>query len=129
MEAVYLDCGARKPQLKRNPLGARTMTLAAPIHEAPLGTRVLQGMGLAAFMTVFRAVFSGERVEFKDSVLLLVVVSVGGGAGGVVYYVTDAWRAGGGPLKTTANVVSLLAYCAVTLLAVYIVYLLGGFPD
>ena len=24
MEAIYLDCGARRPQLKRNPLGGRT---------------------------------------------------------------------------------------------------------
>jgi hypothetical protein len=105
------------------------MAVEAPIHDAPLKTRVLQGMGLAAFMTVFRVLFSGEKVGFKERALLLVVVSVGGGAGGVVYYATDAWRARGGALKTTANVVSLLAYCAVTLLAVYVVYLLGGFPE
>ena len=110
-------------------LGARTVAVEASIHDAPLKTRVLQGMGLAAFVAVFRLVFLREIVGFKDRVLMLLVVSVGGGAGGVVYYATDAWRARGGVLKTTANVVSLLAYCAVTLLAVYVAYLLGAFPE
>jgi hypothetical protein len=105
------------------------MPVEPHFHDAPLKTRVLQGMGLAAFMTMFRIVFSGEKMRFKERLLLLVVVSVGGGAGGVIYYATDAWRARGGALKTTANVVSLLAYCAVTLLAVYAVYLLGAFPE
>jgi hypothetical protein len=105
------------------------MTVEAPLHDAPLKTRVLQGMGLAALMTVVRVVFSGSDVGFRERVLLLVVVSVGGGAGGVIYYATDVWRARGGALKTTANVLSLLAYCAVTLFAVYVVYLLGGFPE
>jgi hypothetical protein len=35
MEALYLDCGARRPQLKRNPLGrCRALTRTAFDHLA-----------------------------------------------------------------------------------------------
>ena len=35
MEAIYLDCGARRPQLKRNPLGCTITDLHALAHGRP----------------------------------------------------------------------------------------------
>ena len=99
-----------------------------PVHSASLGTRVLQGAGLAAGMTMFRMVAGGAGFSLGARVMLLLVVGLGGGAGGVVYYATDPWRVRGGVLKTTANVVSLLGYCLVTMLALYAAYVLGLFP-
>ena len=97
------------------------------VHNAPLRTRLLQGAGLAAFMTVFESVARGDRGTLAERIGLVLVASAGGAVGGVVYYATDAWRARGGILKTTANVLSLLAYCFAVALVVWGVYELGGF--
>jgi hypothetical protein len=35
MEAIFLDCGAGGPQLKRNPLGCTITDLHAPAHVRP----------------------------------------------------------------------------------------------
>jgi hypothetical protein len=77
---------------------------------------------------MLRVVGGGAGFSFKARVLLLVVVGIGGGAGGAIYYATDRWRVRGGGFQTLANVLSLLAYCFVTLLALYLAYLLGAVP-
>ena len=106
------------------------MTHSGPIHEAPLLTRILQGAGLAAALTVFR-VFAGFGPRRSPSTILIALgaVALGGGAGGAVYYATDSWRAQGGVRRTFANVGSLLAYCLATGLMVVLVYFLGALPE
>src|SRR2546429_9274229 len=74
-------------------------TYEVPVHRAPLHTRVLQGVGLAAFLTVFRmAAYLRSPKEFSMAQLALLfgAVSSGGAVGGVVYYATDKWRVIGG---------------------------------
>jgi NhaP-type Na+/H+ or K+/H+ antiporter len=97
------------------------------IHGAPLKTRMLQGAGLAAFMTVFEAVARRDHSTLGERIEILLVASLGGAIGGVAYYATDAWRARRGVTKTFANVLSLLAYCFAALLAFWVVYELGAF--
>ena len=100
-------------------------TYEVPIHAAPVHTRMLQGAGLAALLTVFR--LFAYRVSAKDFslgqfVLLFGAVSIGGAIGGVAYYGTDRWRVVGGWRKTCANVLSLLAYCFATIAVVGLAY-------
>lgn len=105
----------------RGPAG----TYEVPVHRAPVHTRVLQGAGLAAFLTVFRMVAylrSAKDFSIAQLALLLGAVSLGGGVGGVAYYATDRWRVVGGWRKTVANVFSLLAYCFATIAVVGLVY-------
>src|SRR5512142_351140 len=92
-------------------------------HGAPLGTRVLQGMGLIAFMTLGRiVVYRGEGLSIGQLAVGLLLASLSGGVGGVVYYFTDGLRAAGGLAKTFANVVSILAYCIAALVAIFLVF-------
>ncbi len=89
------------------------------VHPADIVTRAAQGAGFAIFLTLFRAIagVAGGKLPAWARVLLLLAVAIGGAAGGVIFYATDWWRIRGGWRKTTANVVSLLGYAAVTLLA------------
>ncbi len=89
------------------------------VHDASLSTRVLQGLALAVFMTLFRViagVVSAKTFSIDETAILFGSVSLGGAAGGAAYYATDHLRAVGGWRKTVANVVSLLVYCLATLL-------------
>jgi uncharacterized membrane protein YidH (DUF202 family) len=88
---------------------------------------MLQGAGLAAFMTVFETVVRGDPPGLAERVGILVVASAGGAVGGVVYYATDAWRIRGGVLKTTANVISLLAYCFAVVAVIWGLSEMGAF--
>ena len=88
---------------------------------------MLQGAGLAALMTIVETVARGERSALIARVGILLVASAGGAVGGVAYYVTDPWRTRGGVLRTTANVLSLLAYCFAVALVFWGVYELGWF--
>ena len=102
-----------------------TGTYEVRVHRAPIHTRVLQGVGLAAFLTVFRmAAYLRSPKEFSMAQLALLfgAVSSGGAVGGVVYYATDKWRVIGGWRKTVANVLSLLAYCFGTIAVIGLVY-------
>jgi len=113
-------------QLKPDPLGAMTQLAAASnplVHRKPLLTRVGQGAGLVVFMTLFRALggMAGGMSTGKFFVVLG-AAAIGGGAGGAAYYATDPWRARGGARKTFANVVSILAYAAVAVLALVLAF-------
>ena len=101
--------------------------MIAPVHSAPLSTRMLQGAGLAAVMTIVETVARGDRSALSARIGILLVASAGGVFGGVAYYATDPWRARGGVLRTTANVLSLLAYCFAVALVFWGVYELGWF--
>jgi len=107
-------------------------TYEVPIHRAPIGTRMLQGLGLAAFMTVFRmAAYGGswKSSSLAELAVLFGAVSTGGAIGGAAYYATDKWRVLGGWRKTLANVLSLLAYAFMTLAAIGSVYWLTNGAD
>ena len=97
------------------------------MHAASLRMRMLQGAGLAAFMTIFEALVRGAQTTLAERVGVMLVASAGGAVGGVVYYATDAWRARGGVTKTMANVLSLLAYCFAVALVFFAAYELGAF--
>ena len=97
------------------------------VHAEPLRARMLQGAGLAAFMTIFESLVRGDRLSLLERIGLVLVASAGGAVGGVAYYATDGWRVRGGAVKTVANVLSLLAYCFAVALVFWGVYELGGF--
>src|SRR5512146_2235422 len=56
MEAIFLDCGAGGPQLKRNPLGS------VPTSTLPTGAMVMQEPDTVTSLTSFR-VFLDELAE------------------------------------------------------------------
>ena len=80
-------------------------------------------------MTVGRILLFGADVSVRDRAIVLVVASAAGGVGGVTYYGTDPWRARGGLVKTAANVLTLLVYCAVVLAVMLTVSQFGGFTE
>ena len=91
-----------------------------PVHGASLGTRILQGMALPSSIMLLRIVGAGGAGLSIGQVLVSAgLVAIGGGAGGAVYYVTDPWRVRGGIAKTTANVLSLLVYCILTMILMF----------
>ena len=92
------------------------------IHGATLPTRMLQGAGMVLGMMALRLWSGFEQMPSSQLPLLVVVLAVSGGAGGAVHYCTDAWRARGGVARTVANVISILAYCAVAALVVLLVF-------
>ena len=95
------------------------------VHEASLKTRMLQGFALAAFVTVCRLLVYGlakEMSPLPQLALLFGSVAAGGAVGGATYYATDTLRVAGGWRKTSANVLSLLAYCFATLIALGLVF-------
>jgi hypothetical protein len=93
------------------------------IHGASLSTRVLQGMGLVAFVMLARIIlYRGAGLPLGELAVAFVLASISGGVGGVVYYFTDGLRAAGGLAKTFANVISILAYCIVAFAALILVF-------
>ena len=95
-------------------------TYEVPIHRAPLGTRILQGMALPSGIFLLRMVAAGGIGASVRQVLAAAsLVAVGGGAGGAVYYATDGWRVRGGAAKTAANVLSLLVYGILTMFLIF----------
>ena len=96
-------------------------------HGAPLRTRMLQGIGLAAFLTLFRlcaGIAGSNPLPIRALTVLFGSVALGGGVGGAAYYATDAWRFRGGWRKTAANVGALLAYAFATAACVALAALL-----
>jgi len=95
-------------------------TYEVPIHRAPLGTRILQGMALPAGLMLLRVLgASGAGLSLGQIFGSACLVAIGGGTGGAVYYATDAWRVRGGLTKTIANALSLLVYGIVTMVLMF----------
>src|SRR5438105_12730893 len=89
-------------------------TYEVPVHRAPLHTRVLQGVGLAAFLTVFRmAAYLRSPKDFSMGQLALLfgAVSSGVAVGGVVYSATDSGVVFAGGRRPFAIVLILLVTC------------------
>jgi hypothetical protein len=84
------------------------------VHQRSLGTRVIQGLGLALLLVVFRmaAGLFGSSIRWGEVIMVGAAASLGGTLGGLAFYATDGLRIAGGWRHTMANVLSLLAYCA-----------------
>ena len=100
------------------------------VHEKSLITRMLEGAGIIAFLSLFRMFNPSARAEFslQTRVLMFLLASLAGSVGGVAYYASDPWRARGGAFKTAANVGSILTYVAAVPLFFGLWALLGGEP-
>ena len=86
--------------------------ISASVHGASLRTRMLQGAGVAAALTVVNLLVRGVQLDVPSSMLVafLAAIAICGAAGGATYYATDGLRARGGSDRTLANVASLLVY-------------------
>ena len=119
-----------RPPLRRDSLGALASSVVTEaslnsVHDAPLITRVLQGIALAAFVTVFGLALDPSRragLTFGQVLMMVPLTAAAGGFGGAAYFALDPLRAAGGWRRTVANVLSLLAYCAAALLLVLGLY-------
>ena len=88
--------------------GSRTSGDGLPTS---LAKRMLQGAGAAVGLTIFNlAIQRPPKASLWLILCIFVVVAFGGAAGGAVYYATQGWREKGSVRKTSANVLSLLAY-------------------
>jgi hypothetical protein len=106
-------------------------TAPQAVHEKPLRTRMLEGAGIIAFLSLFS--MFGRRApagfSFSSRFFGLILASLGGAVGGIVYYASDRWRARGGIFKTAANVASILAYCVAAVLFITLWILRGVDPQ
>ncbi|HEV7350455.1 potassium transporter KefB [Telluribacter sp.] len=93
------------------------------IHPKSLGTRALQGAGIAFILLILFFTIGGDiNPGSKAWILLpLITVTIGGAAGGIIYYLLDSLRYQGGRKKYLANLLSLLAY----ILFVMVTFVLG----
>src|SRR5215213_3127723 len=86
------------------------------IDRTDLSARMAQGAGAAVFLTIVNVAVRSAWGEGAPPVVgALGLLAASGGAGavaGAVYYVTESLRSRGGWRKTTANVATLLAFCA-----------------
>ena len=131
---------AGRPQLKRDPLGARALMTAPSVptspfvHRASLRARVLQGILIGALLTVVAvtSIFvTWPKVTLGLTLWALgtfVPFALGGAAGGATYYSTDHWRIRGGLQTVGANVLSLIAFCLVSFIAAGLFFVVAVFP-
>jgi len=85
----------------------------AQFHKSPLGTRILQGVAVSFWLTLFWYVVrvgSSRHLSARAVALLLLTVGAAGGVGGVAYYATDRLRAGGAGGGMIANIITIAAY-------------------
>src|SRR2546421_12397646 len=98
-------------------------TYEAPIHRAPLGTQILQGMALPAGLMLLRALgASGAGLSLRRILGSACLVAIGGGTGGAGYYPPDARRGRGGMTKTMGNVVSIPVDCVVDIVIMVLAF-------
>jgi uncharacterized membrane protein YjdF len=100
------------------------------VHEKPLITRMLEGAGMIAFMSLFTMFSRSARTELSLDTRLIgfLLAALAGSVGGLAYYASDAWRARRGIFKTVANVASILTYVVAAVLFVGLWAVLGGRP-
>ena len=87
--------------------------VVAEFHKSPLRTRILQGIAVAVWFTLFWYVVRGgltRHLSMRAGALLILTVGVAGGVGGGTYYATDRLRAGGSGRETIANLITLGAF-------------------
>ena len=74
---------------------------------------------MAFFATLFGLVGRrGANLSLTDKLLVTLAATAGGAIGGAAYFALDPLRARGGAFKTMANILSLLTYAAVAVLAI-----------
>jgi hypothetical protein len=84
-----------------------------PIHPSPVGSRMLQGAGIALVLIGFFLLsVKNPNPNWPKLWMLkpLLIVPAAGATGGVFYYFMDQLRYQGGWLKALANILSLLVY-------------------
>jgi hypothetical protein len=85
-------------------------------HKRPLSTRILQGVAVSLWVTLFWYLVRGgltRHLSMRAVALLLLTVAVAGAAGGGAYYATDRLRARGVWHGTAANLITLAVYFVV----------------
>jgi hypothetical protein len=85
----------------------------AQFHKSRLTTRILQGIAVAVWLTLFWYVVRGglaRRLSMRAGALLILTVGVAGAVGGGTYYATDKLRASGGGRETIANLITVGAF-------------------
>lgn len=90
-------------------------------HDAPLGTRVVQGMSVAVATTAVWFMVDPHSVtglSLEQVAVLLLAVALTGMVAGSGYYATDGLRAARGWRGVVAKAVSLLAFCALAFVLV-----------
>jgi hypothetical protein len=90
--------------------------IVTPFRKSSLGTRMLQGVALSFWLTLFWYLLragSSRRLSMRAAALLLLTVGTAGAAGGGAYHATDRLRAGGGIRAMIANTITVAAYCVV----------------
>jgi hypothetical protein len=96
----------------------------ASLHKSSLGTRIVQGVAIAFWLTLFWFVVRvgfARHWSLRTGALLLLTVGVAGAAGGGAYYVTDGLRERSGWSETIANLISLAAYFVVAFVLLAVV--------
>jgi hypothetical protein len=99
-------------------------TMPAPIHRASLGTRMLQGGGIAMVLITIFLLGAGEPNPAWPKYWMvkpLAIVPLAGAMGGVFYYFMDHLRHQGGWRTTLAILLSLAGY----LVAIWMGTILG----
>lgn len=92
-------------------------------HDAPLGTRVTQGMSVAVAGTAVWFMADSHSVtglSVRQVAFLLIAVALTGALAGAGYYATDGLRASVGWRGVLAKAGSLLAFCALALVLVLV---------
>ena len=80
------------------------------VHDAPLRTRILQGVFLSTFIAVGRVLVYGAHSAFAEGAAVLLGAALAGAGGGVLFYASDGWRTRGGIAKSLANIGTLFVY-------------------
>jgi len=91
-----------------------------------LKDRAWQGVRYFAFASLFTAAPALFRGEFLMFVGAVAVSAIAGAGGGAVYFATDRLRARGGAIRTFANVITLLGFCAAAIAVLGVLVLLFG---
>ncbi len=86
---------------------------------------MLQGAGLAAFLTLFRLVLYSRRSgapSVSEDLALILLAGAAGGVAGLVYFATDTLREHSGWRRTMANVATLLIWCVIVFALVMVAF-------
>lgn len=95
---------------------------ALPVHSAPAGTRMLQGVGIALLFISMLLLSAGDSPDADWHSLWfikpLLITPLAGALGGAFYYFMDHLRYKGGWRRALAYVLSLLGFCIILWLGV-----------
>jgi hypothetical protein len=91
-----------------------------------LKDRAWQGARYFAFASLFSAAPALLHRDFMMFAGVFVLSAVAGAGGGAIYFATESLRARGGGLRTLANVITLLGFCAAAIALLLLAVLVFG---